>query len=136
MTACTIVAGPPGSGKTTYALEHMKRGDLILDMDLLYQALSGLALRDKPDCLIPFVCEARDAVLDRLQRESNVLNAWIITTADRPETLKLSHRLNAPIKLFNVPTMVCRKRMQNEGRADTAEMVEVCERWRKSWNIN
>ena len=38
--AVYIVYGPPMSGKTSYVIEHMEEGDLVVDMDSLYQAVT------------------------------------------------------------------------------------------------
>lgn len=46
-----LIYGPPCSGKSTLVNQMSTRGDLIIDMDLLYRAVSGLDLYDKPDCL-------------------------------------------------------------------------------------
>ena len=129
----TILAGPPGSGKTTYALKHMSRGDLILDMDSLYQALSGLPLRDKPDKLLPFVCAARDAVVNRLIGESQ--NAWVLETGSRDRVKELAWRLSADIVVLEAPTSVCRKRMIKQGRKaeHVAEMVGCAKQWHREW---
>ncbi len=32
-----IVYGPPMSGKTSYVIEHMEKGDIVVDMDSLYK---------------------------------------------------------------------------------------------------
>ena len=75
-----IVAGPPASGKTSYVEKHRRHGDLVVDVDALFVALSGgLPFYDKPQTLLPFVMEARDAVIARLARESDVAQAWVIT---------------------------------------------------------
>jgi len=36
----TVITGPPGSGKTTYAHAHAAPGDIIIDFDALAAALS------------------------------------------------------------------------------------------------
>jgi AAA domain-containing protein/HNH endonuclease len=38
--ACTLVIGPPGAGKTTWALEHARPGDIVVDLDRLAGALT------------------------------------------------------------------------------------------------
>lgn len=52
----TIITGPPGSGKSTYVATLMQPGDLLLDLDALFKAVSNLpmiittAVRRCPSC--------------------------------------------------------------------------------------
>ena len=43
-TPVTVVCGPPGSGKSTHVDGHKQPGDLVVDIDALYVALTGLEL--------------------------------------------------------------------------------------------
>ena len=81
----TAVCGPPGSGKSSYVQERAKWGDLVVDVDALYGAVSGLPLYEKPDVLLPLVMEARDALIARLSRPSQVRHAWVILGGARRE---------------------------------------------------
>ena len=103
-TLVTVVCGPPLSGKTTYVKQNARRGDLIVDVDWLYAALSGQELHYTPEELLPFVTSARDAVYERLMRPSKVERAWIITS--KPEAAsQIVARLNAKrIDLSVAPT--------------------------------
>lgn len=128
-----IVSGPPGSGKTTYVRKHMRHGDLIIDIDMLYMALSGLEWYEKPIELLPFVCEARDAVIARLARESEVGRAWIVTgEADVRKLKKLKISLGAE-KLLVMDTKIleCKKRiMQDERRSKRAHLWDgIIQKW-------
>lgn len=79
----TVICGPPGSGKSTYAMERLQRGDLLLDLDLLFVALSAQPLFDKPAPLLPFVCAARDGTIDRLTGSlpDGMGHVWIVTSS-------------------------------------------------------
>lgn len=121
----TIIAGPPASGKTTYVREHMRPGDLVVDVDALYTALSGLPWYDKPAALLPFVIEARDAVLNRLLRQSDVRSAWVITGEASPPKLRgIQARYHAArILVLDVSETECMRRIANdERRADKIEL--------------
>lgn len=88
--AVIVVSGLPGSGKSFHVEQQMVEGDLVVDMDAIFAALSGLPFRQKPDHLLPYVAAARDAIYERLKKPINaVLTAWIIT-CDRAEAEKLS----------------------------------------------
>lgn len=74
-----LVYGPPFSGKIDYVKQHMKRGDLVVDMDNLYEAMSMLPRYDKPNNLITNVLGVQDFILDNIKtRRGKWNNAWII----------------------------------------------------------
>ncbi|HHV61139.1 MAG TPA: AAA family ATPase [Firmicutes bacterium] len=131
-TQVTLVCGPPGSGKTSYVREHARRGDLILDLDAIFMAISGLPWYDKPEELLPFAAEARDAILRRLERPSNVRRAWVIMSgAKRQERESLRQRLRAKVVMLDVPADECMRRIkQDERRAHQVEEWRgLVERW-------
>ncbi len=133
MIPVTIVAGPPGGGKSSYVAEHKLWGDLVVDMDALYHALTGLPWYDKPDALLPFVAAARDAVITRLARASNVRHAWIITgQSDLFELVALKDRLGAKqlVMLETSPTECLRRIAQDPRRAERHEhWQELVRHW-------
>lgn len=128
-----IVAGPPGSGKTTYVRNHMRHGDLIVDIDALYVALSGLGWHDKPLGLLPFVCEARDAVIARLARKSDVARCWIITgTADTDKLQELKAGVGAErLIVLTTSRTDCIKNIMNDATRShmAALQTELVDRW-------
>lgn len=74
-----IVYGPPMSGKNTYVREHMKVGDLVVDMDNLFRAVSMQPLYDKPEGLKYIVFSLRNILLDNIKtRYGKWDNAWIV----------------------------------------------------------
>jgi len=77
--AAYIVYGSPCSGKTTLVNQLRQRGDILIDMDRLYEAISGCSLYDKPDNIKTAVFAARDALLDVVKtRNGQWANAYII----------------------------------------------------------
>jgi hypothetical protein len=74
-----LVYGPPLAGKSSYVREHMSAGDLVVDMDSLYEAISHLPRYDKPDKLMPNVIEVHKLLLDHIKtRHGTWRSAWII----------------------------------------------------------
>jgi hypothetical protein len=121
MPTVIVVAGPPGSGKTRYVAERVHPGDLVVDLDTLYVALSGLDLYDKPLPLLPFVCEARDAVISRLYRRNDLQRAWIIAgLPDRASRDKLREGLGARVVVLECTGQTCLARIQNDPRRKTS----------------
>ncbi|MFE4038248.1 MULTISPECIES: HNH endonuclease [Priestia] len=85
----TIVNGAVGSGKTTYVKEHMEHGDLILDVDYLWMAVTVVDMYDKPQHLTDIVLAMRNEACRVLQSKMDKdIRAWIITTAKDVEELK------------------------------------------------
>jgi 5-methylcytosine-specific restriction endonuclease McrA len=132
-----VIAGPPGSGKTTYVREHAHWGDLIVDVDALYHALSGLPWYEKPNILLPFVMEARDAVLQRLARKSDARRAWVITgeaNYDRLQGLKKSLGAEAVVVMTTSSNDCMRNIYQDERRAKSAPLWEdLVRKWWDTW---
>jgi 5-methylcytosine-specific restriction endonuclease McrA len=121
----TLVCGPPCSGKTTWVHEHAEPGDLVLDWDALAQALGSPHPWQHPPALRPFIAEARDAALARLDRAHNLSAAWIIATAPRQAD---RDRLapGASVVLLATPEDECVRRARRDGRpADTIEAIEA-----------
>ena len=115
----TLVCGPCGSGKTTYVMEHMRRGDLVLDLDALGSALSGLDWYDRPECLLPFELAARNGVLGELRSgpDSGVRHAWITATAPRArQRAAITEGLNAEVVVLDVPPSTCLSRINKDER--------------------
>jgi 5-methylcytosine-specific restriction endonuclease McrA len=129
-TPVTIVYGPPGAGKTTYVKEHARWGDLIIDFDALYAALSGLDWYEKPAALMPFVASARDAVIDRLHRDSEVRHAWVITSEpDGQKRRALQSRLGARLVFIEVSPQECLRRIAADPRREVKGWEEIVSDW-------
>lgn len=111
LTHVTLVAGPPMAGKTTYVRQRAQPGDLILDWDELGAAISGLPAHQLPQHLMPYVAEARDAILTRLEQRrggSEPPRAWIIHTAPtREERDDYQRRHNADVVVLGTPADEC-----------------------------
>lgn len=114
----TLVCGPPGCGKTTFVAEHKLWGDLIVDLDAIASALSGLPSHEKPRGLMPFVWEARDAVLGKLARHP--VRAWIIATMPKlVERQRMAQRMGAQVIVLDVGVEECLRRIvERGGKAD------------------
>jgi predicted kinase len=109
-----IVFGPPLAGKSSYVREHMSRGDLIVDMDRLYSALSMLPDYDKPDNLFANVRAVHNLLIDNIKtRYGKWNNAWIIGGyADKYKREKLAEDLGAELIFCNVSKEECLRRLE------------------------
>jgi hypothetical protein len=135
MTPTTLVCGPPGAGKSTYVAKHKGPCDLVLDVDSLFTALSGLTNRQKPPCLLEFVLAARKGIIDLLAAGYlGPPHAWIIMCGENNDVrAALAQRLGADVVVLPVSVGTCVKRMQQQGRslAHITEMVGVGVRWQR-----
>ncbi|AIQ17058.1 hypothetical protein H70357_10600 [Paenibacillus sp. FSL H7-0357] len=74
-----LVYGPPLSGLLELVRQQMSRGDLIVNMDMLYSALSGLPDYDKPDALFSNVIGVQNFLIDNIKtRLGKWGTAWIV----------------------------------------------------------
>ena len=74
-----IITGASCSGKTTYARERMQEGDIILDIDDLWEMVSGQPRYIKPNQLKPIVFNIRQQLKDNIARGVGTWrNAFII----------------------------------------------------------
>lgn len=74
-----VVYGSPLSGKSSYVAEAMAEGDLVIDMDSIWQCVSGCERYVKPNRLKSVVFAVRDNLLESVKyRRGKWLNAYII----------------------------------------------------------
>jgi predicted kinase len=108
-----IVFGAPLSGKHTLVQQRVSRGDIIIDMDRLYAAVSGLPSYDKPDGLLSNVRGIYNLLLDNIKTRYGKWNsAWIIGGyADRHKREKLAEDLGAELIFCNVSKEECLQRL-------------------------
>lgn len=74
-----LVYGPPLSGKTTWVKDNMNEGDLIIDIDSIWQCVSGCERYIKPNRLTSIVFKIRNELLDMAKfRYGKWRNVYII----------------------------------------------------------
>jgi predicted kinase len=113
----TLVAGPPCAGKSSYVAEHALPSDLVVDYDALAAALRVDGARYAHlDSHRPFVCEARDAVLDRLVLGNHgIRRVWVMATAARRAVREqYRRRYGAAVVVVWAPEEVCLRRAMGE----------------------
>jgi hypothetical protein len=111
-----IVYGPPLAGKKTFVRQNVQRGDIIIDIDALYHAVSGLILYDKPSNLYQNVMAAHNALIDNIKTRYGKWNsAYII--GGYPEKYKretLADELGAELVFCNVSKDECLRRLEKD----------------------
>lgn len=125
----TVVAGPPGAGKTTYALKHMRRGDLLIDHDRIFAALTGLPTYDRPDNLWPIVRYTL-AVLRRQALRSSI-RTWIVGGFPRPSdrAVYLAPPWNARVIVLTSSPEICMQRIRSQERPEPDRWDAAVREW-------
>ncbi|MBS5886288.1 MAG: HNH endonuclease [Clostridium sp.] len=111
--AVYIIYGPPMSGKSSYVIEHMELGDIVVDIDKLYAAVSFMDEYDKPDNLKYNVFSIRNHIIDNIRtRYGGFRTAWIVGGyANKVERERLANELGAKLILINATKEECINRL-------------------------
>lgn len=104
-----IVYGPPMSGKKTLVKQYMQPGDLVVDMDKLYEAMSFMPLYNKPNQIKFNVLAVRNLIIDQIKtRYGNFTNAWIVGGyANKVDRERLAKELGAELIYCEVDKEDC-----------------------------
>lgn len=128
-----IVYGPPLSGKKSLVKQLMRRGDIVVDMDQLYTAVSFLPYYDKPDNLLSNIRGIHNLLIDNIKtRYGKWNNAWIIGGyADKHRRDKLAEDLGAELIFCGTNKNECLRRldMDEERRYRKDEWRGYIEKW-------
>ena len=74
-----LVYGPPMAGKSTFVREQMMRGDIVVDMNRLFEAVSMQPSYDKSENLFSNVAGIHALLIDNIKtRMGKWGDAWII----------------------------------------------------------
>lgn len=109
-----IVYGSPLSGKSTYVKECMSEGDLVIDLDNIWQCVSGQARYVKPKRLNAVVFSVRDNLIESVKyRRGKWQNAYIIGGYPyQAERERLADTLGARLIHIDTPYEECLKRLK------------------------
>jgi hypothetical protein len=126
-----VVYGSPLSGKNSYVAEAMNEGDLIIDLDSIWQCVSGCDRYVKPNRLKSVVFAVRDNLLESVRyRRGKWLNAYIIGGYPyQAERDRLIDTLGAREVFIDTPKDECIKRLHDCGDRDITEWSKYIEDW-------
>ena len=124
-----IIYGSPLSGKTTLVRELMQHGDIVLDMDAIWQALSFQEEYTKPNNLRFNMFKARDDLMDQIKtRYGNWYDAYIIGGyPEKYERERLADSLGAELIYCQSNKEECIERM--EGSNKPSSWIEYINVW-------
>ncbi len=134
-----LVYGAPCSGKSTYVAENMQEGDLIIDIDRIWQCVSGLNMYQKPPRLKGIVFRLRDELLNSVKyRLGKWNNCYIIGGYPlQGERERLIKELGARDIFIDTPREECIHRLESstDGR-DKGEWMGYIEEWFNKYNYD
>lgn len=113
-----LVCGPPGAGKTTYVTDRAQPADLVIDLDLLQQALDSRAL-----------AHLSRSALERRASSYQQGDVWGVRTLGDPDSrTAAADRLGADeVVVLDVPPEVAKAR--GLARDGTEEKFPAIDRW-------
>jgi adenylate kinase family enzyme len=116
----TIVFGPPGSGKTTYAIQHAGDEGIVIDVDMIRSQLSGLPIyASGGEWLTPAV-RKRNSLLGALSKSISTQKVWFVTTGSGPMRRRWWEEKLSPKSciVMDTPVDICMKRVREDPRRD------------------
>jgi len=132
-----VVYGSPLSGKSSYVAEAMVEGDLIIDMDSIWQCVSGCQRYVKPKRLNSVVFSVRDNLLESVRyRRGKWLNAYIIGGYPyQAERDRLIDTLGAREVFIDTDKETCINRLlETEDGRDREQWMRYIEDWWLQYN--
>lgn len=118
-----IVWGSPLSGKTTMVRQLMRYGDIVLDIDALWQAVTMQPKYTKPDNCRYNMFALRDNLLDQVKtRYGQWYDAYVIGGyPDKYERERLAQTLGAELIFCESSKEECMKRLEQSGKPKALE---------------
>lgn len=126
MSKVTVVTGPPAAGKTTHVRQHAQPGDVIIDYDLIANALSGQDAdnHEHPAHIQAITRAARQAALDAAINTS--ARIWLIhATPSEKQQVNYSAR-GAEIITIDPGKDIVMKRIKTQR---PAHMAKAAGKW-------
>ena len=126
-----VVYGSPLSGKTSYINEVMVEGDLIVDMDSIWQCVSGCDRYIKPARLKSIVFGVRDKLIDDIKiRRGKWSNAYVVGGYPfRMDRERLIDTLGARAVHIDTDKATCLERLANCTDRDLTEWKKYIDEW-------
>ena len=123
-----LVHGAPCSGKTSFVNSIKGNSDLLIDVDNIWQCITGGERYFKPNALKQDMFAVRDCLIDRVKhRVGNWETAWIVSSeAFKTPREELAKRCGAELIHIDTDRETCLERLyKDESRRD------VREQWKK-----
>lgn len=129
-----FVWGAPCSGKTTFVNENKGNSDLVVDIDNIWQCVTGGARYEKPNALKTNVFAIRDLLLDQVRtRTGKWERAFVIEGAPlKGDRMRRIEFLGAEDIFVQTDKETCLKRLASDEKRTQEQKIEwtaFIERW-------
>lgn len=126
-----VVYGAPLSGKTTWVKNNMSEGDMVVDMDSIWQCISGCDRYIKPNRLKAVAFKVRDSLIDSIKyRYGKWRNAYVIGGYPyQSERERLCKELGAREIFIDVSKDECIDRLQASEDRNQDEWRKYIDEW-------
>lgn len=133
-----VVYGSPLSGKSTYVKDCISYGDIVIDMDSIWQCISGQDRYVKPKRLTQNVFDIRNLLIDSIRmRKGNWLNAYVIggypLISERERLIK---SLGAREIFVDISKEECIARLRSCDDRDHDEWLRYIDDWWEKFHRN
>ena len=116
----TVVMGPSCSGKSTFIQEQKQPGDVVVDWDLMNQALGSDNPHDAPEDVKQVTFAARTAAIARIF-DGIEKDAWIIWHDLTDDKIREYGEQGVKFHVMDTPIGVCLERAREDGRPEGTE---------------
>lgn len=113
----TVVVGPPCSGKSTWVREQKRDGDVVMDFDLLAQALGAPDAHGPEGAVLAVTWAARAAVIAKVMDGVDA-DAWVIWLAPSAEKVREMGEQGVRFHVMDTPMEECLERAEADQRPD------------------
>lgn len=124
-----LVYGSPLSGKSTWVHDNMDEGDLVIDIDNIWECVSGCDRNIKPKRLNAVVFKMRDTLIDAVKyRLGRWRCAYIVGGYPLQSERDLLCRQTGAREVFiDTPKQECLERIKGAGRDEQTVMKYIHE---------
>ena len=109
-----VIIGPPCSGKSTYVAENRAPDEVVIDLDLLAQALGSEIEHGSDGDIRSAAIAARHGAIDRVIEES--LSAWVTHCNPSDEQIAAYEDAGAELIYMDTDLETCLARAEADGR--------------------
>ena len=115
-----LIVGAPCAGKTTWVRERVQEGDIVLDIDDLWQTLSGMPRYNKPKQLNPIIFNLRQEIKKNIAggvgnwRNAYIIESKLYTTMDRKREIEKYKAHNVELIEMEATREECLQRLYSK----------------------